>query len=152
MEKIKKIKNWFLINRVSNDAKVQSSTFRKINRDVLMSIYQLKQIIDGTTIIKKNQFVAHKHRIELMLGMTQHADELLIQLAKAGSVHNTFRVRWRVEKLQEFLVKYLELLSNYNPNFLEKVHYAVELKVSNGIIVEDNLYYTMEGNIEIRKS
>ena len=84
-----------------------------------------------------------------MIETCDHAEDLLLELLKSESEHNTFRLRWRFQNLKNFLIKYEILLTKYNVAFLEKIHYAINFTASKGLIVSDNLYLDEEGEIQI---
>lgn len=144
--KINIVTNWFKLGRTKK-GKVVPTTFRKVKRDIFLTIAQLERTV-GSEMSPK-QFDAQRHRVELMLELTNHSEEILLELVKAGSSHNCFNVRWRVEKLKEFLTKYSILLNTYNSKFLTKIHSAIHLDISNGLIVGDNLIYKGENEVEI---
>lgn len=147
MVKITTIGNWFMLGRVNNQANVKASTYRKLNRDLEGMVLQLEKSVGHQMM--KDQLGAQRRRIDVMLETCGYAEELLLALARADSDHNTFRLRWRFENLKKFLEKYSLLLNKYNVSFLEKIHYAVAFTSCKGLIVDDNLYFNDEGEIEI---
>ena len=147
--RITKITNWFQMGRVGTDGKVQSTTFRKIKRDIDITMSQLEATVGQP--LNEHQFEAQRKRVELMIQLMDYSEDILVQLRKANSVHNCFGVRWRVEKIKAFLEKYIVILNNYNEKFLCKIHGAIEMKVSNGLIVDDNLIWKGENEVEIIK-
>ena len=147
MAKITKIKNWFKFGRVNLKGEVKASTYRRLNKDLEGMIHQLENTVGH--YLMRDQLSAQRKRIEVMLETCDHAEDLLLALGRADSEHNIFRLRWRFQNLKLFLEKYSVLLNKYNVAFLEKVHYAVTFTSCKGLIVDDNLYYNAEGEIEI---
>lgn len=147
MVRITSIANWFKLGRVNLKAEVKASTYRRLNKDLEGIVLQLDKTVGH--YLMRDQLNAQRKRIGVMLETCDHAEDLLLALSKAESEHNIFRLRWRFQNLKKFLLKYDVLLNNYNVAFLEKIHYAVNFTSCKGLIVDDNLYYNDEGEIEI---
>lgn len=145
--KITPIRNWFKLGRVNLNAEVKASTYRRLNRDLDGMVLQLERSVGQS--LMRNQLAAQRKRIHVMIETCDHAEDLLLELLKSESEHNTFRLRWRFQNLKNFLIKYEILLTKYNVSFLEKIHYAINFTASKGLIVSDNLYLDEEGEIQI---
>lgn len=149
MKKIIMIRNWFKVLRLGTNGSLKASTFRQIQRDIQIVSKQLE-----TTVGYKmygDQFDTQRNRVSMMIEMVDQSEQLLDALLRNGTMHNTFGLRWRIEHLKKFLVKYSKLLNNYNNSFLEKVHEAVHVSFYKEMIVDENLIIKGDGNIEIIK-
>lgn len=149
MKKITEIKNWFKILRLGKSGVLKATTFRQVAKDIRIVTKQLETTV-GFQLYGK-QYDTQRMRVEIMIQMMDQAEEILLALVKNNSEHNCFRLRWRIEHLKSFLLKYSKLLNTYNNKFLEKVHGAIELSVANGLIVHENLIIKGDGEIEIIK-
>ena len=149
MRKIKVITNWFKVLRFGSNGSLKASTYRQIRKDLEIVTHQLETTV-GYHLVG-NQFNTQRMRTELMIQMVDQAEEILQSLTKAGSVHNCFSLRFRIEKLRDFLKNYNILLNKYNNKFLEKVHGALEINFSNGLLIGTNLISKGEEEVEIIK-
>lgn len=135
--KITKITNWFKILRLGSKGELKASTFRQVQRDIHIVAKQL-EITVGYKMYG-NQFDTQRSRVTMMLEMVEQSDEILYALTKSGSVHNCFGLRWRLERLKEFLLKYKVFLNTYNNAFLEAAHPMLKVNLAKGLVVGDNL-------------
>lgn len=146
---ITSVKNFFGIGRVKNNGDLKGSSYRLISRDIMNSVAIIEKSINGN--MDRRHFAAQRKRVEILLEVCNRSEILMQQLLKAETEHNTFRVRFRIEKLKCFLVKYQMLLNSYNDKFLEKIHHAIEFTSNNGLITHENLIIKEDGEIEIIK-
>ena len=144
---IKSVKNFFGIGRVNESGDLKGSSYRLIRRDILSSVSMMEKSINGN--MDRRHFAAQRKRVEIHIEVCNRSESLMHQLLKADSEHNTFRVRFRIEKLKAFLIKYQILLNSYNDKFLEKIHHAIEFDSSNGLVTHENLIIKEDGKIEI---
>ena len=134
---ITSVKNFFGIGRVKNNGDLKGSSYRLISRDIMNSVAIIEKSINSN--MDRRHFAAQRKRVEILLEVCNRSEILMQQLLKAETEHNTFRVRFRIEKLKGFLVKYQMLLNSYNDKFLEKIHHAIEFTSNNGLITHENL-------------
>ena len=146
---ITSVKNFFGIGRVKNNGDLKGSSYRLISRDIMNSVAIIEKSINSN--MDRRHFAAQRKRVEILLEVCNRSEILMQQLLKAETEHNTFRVRFRIEKLKGFLVKYQILLNSYNDKFLEKIHHAIEFTSNNGLITHENLIIKEDGKIEIIK-
>lgn len=146
---ITSVKNFFGIGRVKNNGDLKGSSYRLISRDIMNSVAIIEKSINSN--MDRRHFAAQRKRVEILLEVCNRSENLMQQLLKAETEHNTFRVRFRIEKLKGFLVKYQILLNSYNDKFLEKIHHAIEFTSNNGLITHENLIIKEDGEIEIIK-
>lgn len=146
---ITSVKNFFGIGRVKNNGDLKGSSYRLISRDIMNSVAIIEKSINSN--MDRRHFAAQRKRVEILLEVCNRSEILMQQLLKAETEHNTFRVRFRIEKLKGFLVKYQMLLNSYNDKFLEKIHHAIEFTSNNGLITHENLIIKEDGEIEIIK-
>jgi len=146
---ITSVKNFFGIGRVKNNGDLKGSSYRLISRDIMNSVAIIEKSINSN--MDRRHFAAQRKRVEILLEVCNRSEILMQQLLKAETEHNTFRVRFRIEKLKSFLVKYQMLLNSYNDKFLEKIHHAIEFTSNNGLITHENLIIKEDGEIEIIK-
>ena len=146
---ITSVKNFFGIGRVKNNGDLKGSSYRLISRDIMNSVAIIEKSINSN--MDRRHFAAQRKRVEILLEVCNRSEILMQQLLKAETEHNTFRVRFRIEKLKGFLVKYQILLNSYNDKFLEKIHHAIEFTSNNGLITHENLIIKEDGEIEIIK-
>lgn len=146
---ITSVKNFFGIGRVKNNGDLKGSSYRLIQRDIMSSVTIIEKSINSN--MDRRHFAAQRKRVEILIEVCERSENLMQQLLKAESEHNTFRVRFRIEKLKDFLVKYQMLLNSYNDKFLEKIHNAIEFSSINGLITHENLIIKEDGEVEIIK-
>lgn len=146
---ITSVKNFFGIGRVKNNGDLKGSSYRLISRDIMNSVAIIEKSINSN--MDRRHFAAQRKRVEILLEVCNRSEILMQQLLKAETEHNTFRIRFRIEKLKGFLVKYQMLLNSYNDKFLEKIHHAIEFTSNNGLITHENLIIKEDGEIEIIK-
>ncbi len=146
---ITSVKNFFGIGRVKNNGDLKCSSYRLISRDIMNSVAIIEKSINSN--MDRRHFAAQRKRVEILLEVCNRSEILMQQLLKAETEHNTFRIRFRIEKLKGFLVKYQMLLNSYNDKFLEKIHHAIEFTSNNGLITHENLIIKEDGEIEIIK-
>ena len=146
---VKSIKNFFGIGRVKENGNLKGSSYRLIRRDIMSSVTIIEKSINAN--MDRRHFAAQRKRVEILLEVCNRSENLMHQLLKAETEHNTFRVRYRIEKLKDFLVKYQMLLNSYNDKFLEKIHGAIEFSSFDGLVTHENLIIKGDGSIEIIK-
>ena len=100
---IKSVKNFFGIGRVNESGDLKGSSYRLIRRDILSSVSMMEKSINGN--MDRRHFAAQRKRVEILIEVCNRSESLMHQLLKADSEHNTFRVRFRIEKLKAFLIK-----------------------------------------------
>ena len=146
---ITSVKNFFGIGRVKDNGDLKGSSYRLIRRDIMSSVTIIEKSIN--TNMDRRHFAAQRKRVEILLEVCDRSENLMQQLLWADTEHNTFRVRYRIEKLKDFLVKYQMLLNSYNDKFLEKIHHAIEFSSCDGLVTHENLIIKEDGKIEIIK-